>query len=299
MCETSAGAKYNMLNRLQAASRLLIRASLALFTGVVLLLIQSAFWSNRVSPWMQAIIFATALLSYFRPHYGLLALAALTPLGQVGSRTLDSQMRGAEALVLAFLAGTLVRGWTLREFRTFPSNRLEIASLIFGFVVAASLASSRSGFCRSRATSHGRSRRKSSHTRAAITSRRSRDSTMVFRAMRTARRHRIAALYRPIRARAVAAQRPCCHDDSWRARLERPCSPSDTQHRDCLRTGQVRAKLLEFAAAQRGPCMSEMSMRLVHSSRWACSSRSAWLFERARLVRHGLRRRSCWAQRRG
>ena len=138
MCGTSAGAKYNMLNRLQAASRLLIRASLALFTGLVLLLIQSAFWSNRVSAWMQLIIFATALLSYFRPHYGLLALAALAPLGQVGSRTLDSQMRGAEALVLAFLAGALVRGWTLRELRTFPSTRLEIAALIFGFVVAAS-----------------------------------------------------------------------------------------------------------------------------------------------------------------
>ena len=31
-----------------------------------------------------------------------------------------------------------MRGWTLREFRTFPSTRLEIAALIFGFVVAAS-----------------------------------------------------------------------------------------------------------------------------------------------------------------
>ena len=138
MCGTSAGAKYNMLNRLQAASGLLIRASLALFTGVVLLLIQSAFWSNRVSAWMQIVIFATALLSYFRPHYGLLALAALAPLGQVGSRTLDSQMRGAEALVLAFLAGALVRGWTLREFRALPSTRLHVAALIFGFIVAAS-----------------------------------------------------------------------------------------------------------------------------------------------------------------
>ena len=127
-----------MRNRLQVASRLLIRASLALFTGVVLLLIQSAFWSNRVSAWMQLVIFATALLSYFRPHYGLLALAALVPLGQVGSRTLDSQMRGAEALVLAFLAGALVRGWTLREFRTFPSTRLHVVALLFGFIVAAS-----------------------------------------------------------------------------------------------------------------------------------------------------------------
>jgi len=138
MCGTSADAKYNMLNRLEAASRLLIRASLALFTAIVLLLIQSAFWSTRVSAWMQAIILATALLSYFRPHYGLLALAVLAPLGQVGSRTLDSRMHGAEALVLAFLAGALVRGWTLREFRTFPSSRLHFAALIFGFIVVAS-----------------------------------------------------------------------------------------------------------------------------------------------------------------
>ena len=127
-----------MIDTLYSVSRLLIRASLALFTCVVLVLIQSAFWSTRVSAWMQAIIFAIALLSYFRPHYGLFALAALAPLGQVGSRTLDSQMRGAEALVLAFLAGALVRGWTLREFRTFPSTRLHVAALIFGFVVAAS-----------------------------------------------------------------------------------------------------------------------------------------------------------------
>ena len=48
-------------------------------------------------------------------------------------------MRGTEALVLAFLAGALVRGWTLREFRTFPSQRLHIVALIFGFVVTASL----------------------------------------------------------------------------------------------------------------------------------------------------------------
>jgi O-antigen ligase len=127
-----------MLNHLQAAARLLVLASIGLFTSVVLLLIQSAFWSNRVSGWMQLVILATALLSYFRPQYGLLALAALVPFGRTGSGTLDSQMRGAEALVLAFLAGALVRGWTLREFRSIPSTRLETAALIFGFIVAAS-----------------------------------------------------------------------------------------------------------------------------------------------------------------
>lgn len=73
---------------MQAASHPCVRASLAVFTVIVLLLIQSAFWSARVSGWMQAIIFAMALLSYFRPHYGLLAVAALAPFAQVGSRTL-------------------------------------------------------------------------------------------------------------------------------------------------------------------------------------------------------------------
>ena len=136
----SAGAKYSMLNHLQAATRLLIRISIAIFTAIVLLLIQSAFWSGAVSVWMRAIIVATALLAYFRPQYGLLTLVAVVPLGQVGSRTLDSSMRGAESLVLAFLAGALVRGSTLREFRTFAATWFETAALIFAFVVVASCA---------------------------------------------------------------------------------------------------------------------------------------------------------------
>ncbi len=120
------------------AGRMVIRALVGVFTAVVLFLLQSAFWSGRVSPWMQVIIVAMALLAYFRPQAAMLALAALVPLGQAGSRALDAQMRGAEALALAFLAGALVRGWTLREFRSFPSTRLEIAALVFGLVVAAS-----------------------------------------------------------------------------------------------------------------------------------------------------------------
>ncbi len=120
--------------------RIVILGLIAAFTAIVLLLFQSIFWSPSVSSWMQLAVLAMALLSYFRPQYGLLALAALVPLGQVGSRTLDSQMRGAEALVLAFLAGALVRGWTLREFRGFPSTRVETAALVFGLIVAASCA---------------------------------------------------------------------------------------------------------------------------------------------------------------
>jgi len=140
MCRTSADAKYNMHNRPEAAGRLIIRACIALFTGVVIVLLQSVFWTNAVSGSMRAIVLVTALVAYFRPHAGLLALAVLTPLGQVGSRTLDSNMRGAEALVLAFLAGALLRGWTLHRFRSLRPDALLIAGVVFSGVVAASCA---------------------------------------------------------------------------------------------------------------------------------------------------------------
>lgn len=90
--------------------RIVILGLIAAFTAIVLLLFQSTFWSDRVPASMQVIVLAMALLSYFRPQYGLLTLAAVVPLGQVGSLILDSQMRGSEGMVLAFLAGALVRG---------------------------------------------------------------------------------------------------------------------------------------------------------------------------------------------
>jgi len=87
---------------------------------------------------MRLILVAVALVSYFRPQAGLLFLAAMIPLGQISSRTLGYQMRGGEALVLAFLAGALMRSWTLHRFRNFPSDHLHIAALFLGMVVAAS-----------------------------------------------------------------------------------------------------------------------------------------------------------------
>ena len=125
---------------LETISRHFIRGLLAVFTTVVLLLLQSAFWSGAVSVWMRIAVVIVASIAYFRPQKGLLLLAAIVPLGQVGSRTLNSDMRGAEALALAFLAGALVRGWTLREFRSFPSTRVETAAVVFGLIVAASCA---------------------------------------------------------------------------------------------------------------------------------------------------------------
>lgn len=119
-------------------TRYAIGGLITIFTGVVLLLSQSAFWTSAVSVWMRVIALGIALVSYFRPNHGLLLLAALVPLGQVGSRTLDSSMRGSESLVLAFLAGALTRGWTLHRFRDFPSRPLHLAALLFGIIVATS-----------------------------------------------------------------------------------------------------------------------------------------------------------------
>ncbi len=138
MCGTSADANYNMHIRPEAAVRLIIRACIALFSGAVIVLVQSMFWTNAVSGSMRAIAIAMALFAYFRPDIALLALAVLTPLGQVSSRTLDSNMRGAEALVLAFLAGALLRGWTLHRFRSFKLDALLIAGFVFSGVAAAS-----------------------------------------------------------------------------------------------------------------------------------------------------------------
>ena len=107
-------------------------------TAVVLLLIQSAFWSNRVSAWMQVIIFATALLSYFRPHYGLSRLRLSRRWDRWAAARSTRRCAAPKRSSWHFSPEPLVRGWTLREFRTFPSTRLEIAALIFGFVVAAS-----------------------------------------------------------------------------------------------------------------------------------------------------------------
>ena len=51
---------------------------------------------------------------------------------------LGVRMRGAEALVLAFLAGALLRGWTLHRFRSAQSDRLQIPALVFGLIVSLS-----------------------------------------------------------------------------------------------------------------------------------------------------------------
>jgi O-antigen ligase len=120
--------------------RFVVRALVATFTAVVFLLVQSAFWSNVGSTVMAPATICLIVVTYFRPHNGLLVLAALAPLGLVWSPLVDERMRGAETLVLAFLAGALLRGWTLHRFRAVTLDRLQMAALSFALIVALSCA---------------------------------------------------------------------------------------------------------------------------------------------------------------
>jgi O-antigen ligase len=116
------------------------RVLIGLFTALIFVLIQSVFLSNVGSTVMAPATICLIVVTYFRPRNGLLVLAALAPLGLVWSPLVDERMRGAEALVLAFLAGALLRGWTLHRFRAVTLDRLQMAALWFGLIVALSCA---------------------------------------------------------------------------------------------------------------------------------------------------------------
>ncbi|MES1254081.1 MAG: hypothetical protein ABUS56_00620, partial [Acidobacteriota bacterium] len=126
------------MNRLDTVARALILVLGALFTAAVLLLAQSALRADGVSLATKIVLVSAALLACIRPRMGLLALAGLVPFGDVGSLVLGSWVRGAEALVLASLAGALVHAWWSGRVRSFPSSGPELAALVFGLIVAAS-----------------------------------------------------------------------------------------------------------------------------------------------------------------
>ena len=120
--------------------RFAARALIALLTIVVFIAFQSMFWSASIPAWAFVVVFTILALSYFRPEIGLLVVAALAPLGGVWESLLMPRgVRGAEAVVLAFLAGALLRGWTLHRFRSVPSSRLQGWAIVFTCIVAASV----------------------------------------------------------------------------------------------------------------------------------------------------------------
>jgi O-antigen ligase len=104
----------------------------------VIFTLQPIFFSRVISVWMGLVIIGLAVATYFRPHVGLLITAAIAPLAGLWVPELEARMRGAEGIVLAFLAGALLRGWTLHAFRHLSLDRLRLAALAFAVVVAAS-----------------------------------------------------------------------------------------------------------------------------------------------------------------
>jgi hypothetical protein len=119
-------------------NRLVAQSLLATLTAAVLVLGQSVFWSDAASFWMKTIVVLIAVISFFRPENGLLVLAALTPFGGLIRGLLGSPVRGAEAMVLAFLAGALMHGWTLGEFRSIRWTSIKWSAALFAAVVATS-----------------------------------------------------------------------------------------------------------------------------------------------------------------
>jgi O-antigen ligase len=113
-------------------------ALVAVFTVVVFALLQAAFWIDEVPTTARVLLAGVALVSAIRPAAGLLAIAILVPLADVGGPMLGADVRDAEVLILAGLAGALVRAWWSRAVLRFPSDGLETAALVFALIVAAS-----------------------------------------------------------------------------------------------------------------------------------------------------------------
>lgn len=120
------------------APRLLALAALAPVSTVF----ASAFQGPDVTWRTQALLAAVGIFSAIRPAGGLLAAAALAPLHWylVSVLTFNPLLRLAEAIVLAFLTGWLIRRVCSNETRPLQLGRLGPPMWLFGTVVVASLA---------------------------------------------------------------------------------------------------------------------------------------------------------------
>ena len=91
--------------------RSLLLTSAFSLTGLVVLLAQSPFWLVGVPLSFKLTVAFVAILSFFRPHNGLLIVAGLSSLGLVAGQLVESPARGSEALVLAFFTGYCIHLW--------------------------------------------------------------------------------------------------------------------------------------------------------------------------------------------
>ena len=113
-----------------------------ILVGLVLLLAQSFFWADNVPIVLKLGIGALGCLSAVHPQGALLLVAGITPLGRLLSTRLWPEAYPAnvtEAIVLAFLAGWLVRSAHRTRGSRVASDPVWMPIGLLGMVIVASL----------------------------------------------------------------------------------------------------------------------------------------------------------------
>ena len=88
----------------------------AVLLVIICILAQSILWSPDTSIILTVFAVGLGLTSFWKPEYGLLAVAAIAPLGVVLNRALDTDpVRTSEGFVLAFLAGVMLRRTVFKQ----------------------------------------------------------------------------------------------------------------------------------------------------------------------------------------
>ena len=116
------------------------RVGWALSLALVLLLLQSAFWSERVPVVLKVAVAGLAILAAVRPGHALLLVAGFVPFGHfLITRVWDAYPFAlSEALVLAFLTGYLWHRRPQRSEISAPPDGLNLPAKLFALVVLGS-----------------------------------------------------------------------------------------------------------------------------------------------------------------
>jgi len=127
-----------MIHAVNILHRSLLSTSAFSLTVFVILLAQSPFWLEGVPFSFRLTIAFVAILSFFRPHNGLLIVAGLSSLGLVAGQLVESPARGSEALVLAFLTGYCIHLWRTPNRSISSLGNLYLPVFLFTLILLAS-----------------------------------------------------------------------------------------------------------------------------------------------------------------
>lgn len=116
------------------------RIGAAILLALVILLLQPSAWHPLVPLPLRILIVAIAAGAAWRPDIAVLAVAALVPFGHVLVTSVWSAypFAAAEAVVLAFLAGCLVRHLAGRSLANRPFDTVECLAMLWAAAIATS-----------------------------------------------------------------------------------------------------------------------------------------------------------------